>query len=348
MHYFYALWKSNHDKLFSTLKYLLLLSVATALLFFAFRGISIGNVFSEMLEANVFWVSISVIFSVAALISRAYRWNLLIESTGYLPPLKRTFYALMIGYFANLAFPRLGEVTRCGSLGKTEGIPFTSLLGTVIVERVVDVISLFACLLLTTIIEYKRLQNFLHDNIVQPIVDKCRQLMGSPIFIVASIVLLALFIFGIIYYLKRSRQTGNQSKFIQLWNDLINGLRSIGKLKRPWAFIFHSVLIWVLYFFAVYTCFFSLPSTAHLGFSASLFLLVAGGLGMSAPVQGGIGAYHLLVSEGLILYGLSQQDGLAFATLIHTIQLVLILVLGSVSLLLMFSKKRNISSATLN
>jgi len=335
------------SKLFSFLKYIFLLAVAFGLLAIAFRGASVSKILNQMLRANMFWVLISLILSIVALVSRAYRWNLLIESTGYLPPLKKTFYALMTGYFANLAFPRLGEITRCGSLSKAEAIPFTSLLGTVIVERVVDVISLFACLLLTTIIEYKRLQNFLHDNIVQPIADKCRQLVGSPVFIVASIIMLVLLIFGIIYYLKRSRQMGNQSKFVQLWNDLVNGLRSIGKLKRPWTFTFHSVFIWVLYFFGVYTCFFSLPSTAHLGLSASLFLLVAGGLGMSAPVQGGIGAYHLLVSQGLMLYGLSQQDGLAFATLLHTLQLVLTVVLGSVSLLLMFSKNRKMSSATL-
>jgi uncharacterized protein (TIRG00374 family) len=276
------------SKFLSFLKYIFLLAVALGLLAIAFRGAAVGKIVNQMFRANMFWVLISLLLSIVALVSRAYRWNLLIESTGYLPPLKKTFYALMIGYFANLAFPRLGEVTRCGSLSKAEAIPFTGLLGTVIVERVVDVISLFACLSLTTIIEYKRLQNFLHDNIVQPIVDKSRQLTSSPIFIVASVVLLAFLSFGIIYYIRRSRQTGNQSKFVQLWNDLINGLRSIGKLKRPWPFIFHSVLIWVLYFFGVYTCFFSLTSTAHLGFSASLFLLVAGGLGMSAPVQGGI------------------------------------------------------------
>ena len=114
------------------------------------------------------------------------------------------------------------------------------------------------------------------------------------------------------------------------------------KLERPWMFIFHSVLIWFLYFLGVYASLFALPSTSGLGLNTALFLLVAGGFGMSAPVQGGIGAYHLLVSQGLILYGVSQQDGLTFATLLHSLQLLLILVFGAASLLLLFGVRKNI------
>jgi hypothetical protein len=326
-----------NPKLLSLIKYLLLLAVAFGLLALAFRGINVNKVIHDMLQANMFWVLLSVFISFIAFISRAYRWNLLIESTGYSPPLKKTFYALMVGYFANLAFPRLGEVTRCGSLSKAEAIPFTSLLGTVIVERVIDVVSLFICLLMAAIIEYKRLGDFLQDNIIHPIVDKYKQIMGSPVFLVAAILLMAVLVFGIIIYIKRVRQKGKESKWVQLMKGLVNGLKSIAKLKRPWLFIFHSIFIWVLYFMSTYVCLFALPSTSHLGLSAALFLLVAGGLAMSAPVQGGIGAYHLLVSQGLMLFGLSQQDGLTFATLIHTLSLVLVILFGIVSLLLLFS-----------
>jgi hypothetical protein len=112
------------------------------------------------------------------------------------------------------------------------------------------------------------------------------------------------------------------------------------KLKRPGLFIFHSILIWVLYYLSVFVALFAFPSTSGLGAGAALFLLVAGGLGMSAPVQGGIGAYHLLVSQGLVLYGLSQEDGLTFATLLHSLQLILIVVMGTVSLVLLFISRK--------
>jgi uncharacterized membrane protein YbhN (UPF0104 family) len=120
---------------------------------------------------------------------------------------------------------------------------------------------------------------------------------------------------------------------------ILVGIDSIRKLKRPWAFLFHSVLIWFLYYMSVYVAMFAMPQTEHLGFTAALFLLVAGGIGMSAPVQGGIGAYHLLVSQGLILYGLNQRDGLAFATLLHSLQIIMILLLGSASLILLLIEK---------
>jgi uncharacterized membrane protein YbhN (UPF0104 family) len=105
-------------------------------------------------------------------------------------------------------------------------------------------------------------------------------------------------------------------------------------------FVFHSVFIWVLYFLSAYVCFFALPATNGLGLGPALFILTLGGLGMSAPVQGGIGVYHLLVSQGLMLYGLSQQDGLAFATLLHSMQIVMIVVLGSISLFLLFLERK--------
>ena len=113
------------------------------------------------------------------------------------------------------------------------------------------------------------------------------------------------------------------------------------RLEKRWLFVFHSIFIWALYYASVYLAFFALPSTSGLGAGAGLFLLVAGGLAMSAPVQGGIGAYHLLVSQGLILYGISRQDGLAFATLLHSLQLLLIVVFGCISLVLSFVEKQD-------
>src|SRR6187399_2074788 len=128
------------SKLFSILKYIVLLAVSVGLLALAFRGISVKSIISEISNAKVSWILLSSLISVVAFVSRAFRWKLLIEPLGYSPSLKKTMYSLMVGYFANLALPRLGEVTRCGTLSKAESIPFTGLLGTVIIERIVDVL----------------------------------------------------------------------------------------------------------------------------------------------------------------------------------------------------------------
>ena len=329
-----------NSKLISILKFLLLLAIAFGLLVFAFRGISVSKIIHEMLQANIFWLLLSLVPSIIALISRAYRWNLLVEPLGYAPRLKKTFYALMVGYFANLAFPRLGEITRCAALSKAESIPFNNLLGTVIVERAIDVITLLVCLMLTAIIEFKRLGDFLMDSIVNPIVEKLKQFATSPVVIIGAIVFIIAIFFIVRYFRNKSGKAQKGSKIVHLIKELTSGLKSIGRLKRPWLFVFHSILIWFLYFLSMYICFSALPSTNGLGLSAALFLLVAGGLGMSAPVQGGIGAYHLLVSQGLMLYGLSKQDGLAFATLVHTSQIIMVVLLGSASMLLLFLGKK--------
>jgi len=310
------------------------------LLVIAFRGVSVDKILDQVLQANMFWVMVSVIPSLVALVSRAYRWNLLIESSGYLSPLPKTTYSLLVGYFANLAFPRLGEVTRCGALSKAESIPFNVLLGTVIVERVVDVVSLLLCLLLACILEFNRLGNFLLDNIVNPLFKKIVQLFHSPLLLTGFILLVIVLAFMLRYLNRRTNESGRESKAAGFIKGLINGLKSLAKLKRPWLFIFHSVFIWLLYYLSMYISFFAFPFTSGLGFSAALFLLVAGGFAMSAPVQGGIGVYHVLVSQGLMLYGLSKQQGLTFATLVHTISLVTIVVLGVTSLLLLLAANK--------
>lgn len=323
----------------SILKLILLLAVAGGLLLFSFKGMSFSKVAQQLREANIFWLSLSLIISVAALVSRAYRWKLLIEPLGYSPSLKKTFYALMVGYFANLAFPRLGEVTRCGSLNKTESVPFSSLIGTVIIERAVDVISLLICIILTAIIEFNRLGNWLNDKIFNPMAGKLQNLT-SPLFIISAVIVIVLFALAIRYFKKKASNANKESRIAHFIHELIKGLRSIANLKHPGQFIFHSVLIWVFYLLSTYVSFYALPNT-HLGLGAALFLLSLGGVAMSAPVQGGIGIYHLLVSEGLMLYGLPHEDGLTFAILVHGSQMGLTILLGSISLFLLFLENKN-------
>jgi glycosyltransferase 2 family protein len=330
-------------KLSDVIRFFVLLIIAVLLLVLAFRGISFRLIINQILKAKFFWVFLSFLISAVAHVSRAIRWNLLMEPLGYYPPLRRTFYAVMTGYLGNLAFPRLGEVTRCGSLTKSDSIPFNKLLGTVITERIIDVLSLLICLLIVMVIEFNRLGNFLRDNIIKPVVHKF-QVIASPLLISIAIIILLAFIFFIVRYFKKRKE----NRFSNLIRGVTEGIMSVRALKRPWLFIFHSVVIWFLYFLSVYVAFFALPSTENLGAGAALFLLVAAGVAMSAPVQGGIGAYHLLVSQGLLLYGLTQEEGLAFATLLHSLQIILSVLLGSLSFFLLFSGGQSKENSQIN
>lgn len=332
-------------QLFSVLKYIFLLALGITMLWLAFRGVDLHRIISEISEVNWFWLSLSILASLVAFVSRAHRWNMLIRPTGYSPKLYNTSNSLMVGYLANLAFPRLGEVTRCGSLNSVEKVPFDILLGTVIVERALDVVCLLACTILTAVLEFDRLGNFLTENFLHPLHKKSLLLLHSPrfYFILAGGLLILL----VIWLLRKKKVKsdtphGFMTRFSAMIKGVVQGLRSIGKLEHPGWFLFHTVLIWVMYFLMSYLCFSALPATEGLSWQAGLFVLVVGGMGMSAPVQGGIGAYHLLVSQGLLLYGLSHEHGLAFATLMHTTSTVVVIILGGISFfLLLFTQRRN-------
>lgn len=331
-------------KLFSVIKYLLFLSIGIALLLFAFKGIDLQKTIHEIRQANIPLILLSAFFSTVAFISRAFRWNILIEPLGYRPKLTNTTYSLMVGYLANLALPRLGEVTRCASLTKAEKVPFDELLGTVIVERVIDVICLLILILFTALIEFERLGNFLYQNLFIPLKDKMYHLLQSPWLIAGSIVFIVLVVLLIRTMRKNQDKHGLISKIVILLKGIMEGLKSVRKIRRPRAFIIHTVLIWTLYFLAGYVCFFSLPATSELNWKAGLFVLVVGGMSMSAPVQGGIGIFHLLVSQGLLLYSIPYEHGIAFATLLHSIQAILVILLGLFSFVMLFLANRKSAS----
>ena len=126
---------------------------------------------------------------------------------------------------------------------------------------------------------------------------------------------------------------------------IAEGFRSVTRIKNKGVFIFHTLFIWFMYFGMSYVCFLALPETAGLGASAALFIMVLGGIGMTAPVQGGIGAYHLLVSNGLLLYGLTETDGIVYATMSHTVSTLLLIILGAVSMIALFFFVKNRNTA---
>ena len=253
----------------------------------------------------------------------------------------------MIGYLANLAFPRLGEITRCGSLSKAENLPFNRLVGTVITERIIDVVCLLLSMILTALIQYERLGNFIWQEMVSPVTTRISEGSESIVIILIAVSLVIILILLVIWFIRESKKPDEVSKTMKLVRGLIDGIFSIGRLKRPWAFVFHSILIWAMYFLMAYMAFFALPATSSLGWDAGMLILVVGGIAMSAPVNGGIGIYHIMVANALMLYGLSNQDGKTFAALLHASQMLVVIFLGGLSFLLLFlaSKKRTDDNA---
>ncbi len=322
------------------LKFLAFLSVGILLLWLAFRKVDTTKFLSDLREANYYWLLLSVLFGFFAFVSRSRRWILLIHPLGYKPSLKNSFYALMTGYLANLALPRMGEITRCVALGKKEKIPVDQLIGTVVVERSIDLISLLLIMIYLIFSSGDQVSLFLKNSILIPI----QKMFGATwILWVAAILLLfaAVILFLLIRYKNSLRKIRFFSKIFDAARGVINGLKAITNMERKWEFLFHTIFIWLNYALMTWVVVFSMESTSFLTFHDSIFILVIGGLGMSAPVSGGIGAFHYIVQQGLfIVKGIPLEDGFAYATLTHESQLVFVVITGVISFFIIFRKDR--------
>ncbi len=323
------------------LRSLLFLSIGILLLYFAFKGINLSELWADFINAKYGWILLAIFFATIAFVSRAYRWNLLIEPLNYKPSFKNTFYSLMVGYLANYAFPRIGEITRCGTLAKVERIPADKLLGTVIVERVIDLLMLFILFCILLISKFDFFGNFMKANILNPLLEKLDSVTGLSVYfwlILFSIPVLII----VTYYTFRSQLS--EIKIIRKTKDIIKGVfsgfRTVFRMKRSWEFLLYSIIIWASYWLMSYVAVFALPATSSLNLIDGLFILVIGSLGFIAPVQGGIGAFHWILSVGLTIYKIPKADGLAFATIIHGSQALWTILLGAISLLILFIQRR--------
>ena len=328
-------------KILPAFRFIIFLSIGAGLFYLALQGTDLKKMGAELRQANYSYIFISLIFAMIAFASRAYRWNMLIHPLGYKPKFINTFNALMFGYLANLALPRLGEVSRAVALNRAEKIPLEAVIGTVIAERAIDVLMLLACIILALIIEFDRIYSFLYDNLFRPLLEKISVVIHSGLF-APAIVGIIIILFALVYVLRKKHFSSTLIKKInQFFKGIFQGLLTVIKLKSHTAFIFHTLLIWFLYWLVSYICFFSLDATSSLDMKAGLFVLVVGGLGMTAPVQGGIGTYHWLVMQGLVMFGIDTTDGLSYATLVHASQTLLVILVGTISFLMLsvFNKK---------
>ncbi len=318
------------------------ISLSATLLFIAFRNINFSLVLEELKNARYSWLIIALAASMLAFISRARRWILLIKPLGYEPSLRSAYHALMTGYLFNFAAPRLGELTRCAALGRKEKIPVDRLFGTVIAERAFDMVSMLIIMLIMIAGRSSLMNSFFKDDVFGPLGGKIASSLTLP---VPAVIIVLLFILAAVIMLTVYRRRLRQVKLLARIGDILkgiySGLKSFTAMKDRLEFIIHTIIIWSLYIIMTWAVFYALPATSHLQLADAVFILVAGSLGMAAPVQGGIGAFHWIVSRALnIVYGISLEGGLAYATLSHESQLILIAVLGTVSFFLIMGRKQ--------
>lgn len=323
-----------------TFEFLAFLGIGITLVWLAFRNIDYSSLANGLKEAEYWWLILSVLFGFFAFASRARRWVLLINPLGYNPTLLNTFNALMTGYLANLALPRVGEITRCVALGKKEKIPVDQLVGTVVVERTIDFLSLLTIMIVMLFTSGDLITLFFKESILIPLQQKVFSLPGFIWIIWGCLISMSVIIlFLLIRYKKDLRKVRFFSKMFSLGRGVINGFKTITNLKRKWEFIFHTVFIWINYALMTWVVVFAIQSTSHLTFGSSIFLLVIGGLAMSVPVPGGIGTFHYMISRGLaFVEGVKIEDGLVYALLSHESQLIFVVIVGTISFFMIFHR----------
>jgi uncharacterized protein (TIRG00374 family) len=327
-----------NSKLSQLIQYIILLVIGIGLAWLFFRNLDLNELQQTISTGDFSWFYLVMFVSVMVYIFRVLRWQMLIKATGYNARFHNAFAALSIGYFVNFAVPRLGEVTRCLSVKKQDNIPFMQLLGTVIIERVVDIISLVVVLFLTILLQFGQIIEFVKANVFEPMYDviivKIMSGDKTVMIVVLGVLLISAFVF---IYFRRYIRDHSPKLVIQFIQGLKEGLTSITRLEQKRLFLIYTVLIWICYYLMTYFWFFVFEETSILGWGACLTILSIGTIGRSVPIQGGgMGAYHFLVQQVCILYGLGGMFGKTLATLIHAGQTFFTFAMGIVGLVIFF------------
>jgi uncharacterized protein (TIRG00374 family) len=326
------------------IKFTIFLGLGILIIWLSLRGLSPDErkqILNSFRIANYNWVILTVFLGIGSHILRALRWKLFLEPLGYHPSLKNTFYAVMVGYFANMAFPRLGEVTRCGILTRYEKIPFNKSFGTVITERAIDMITFVVLFLLMIFTQASTIGHYLNATVYPKLASKFQNPVFNNAFLVSAIALGLLLIILVFLMRKRIAALPAFGKMKNIIYGFWEGLKSLSQVKKPGLFVIYSLGIWALYFFMIYFCFFCFSDTSALHPGAGLSALVLGSVGIMIT-PGGIGLYPAIIQETLILYGIVRTTGLALGWISWAAQTGMILMTGGISLILLsFNKQKN-------
>lgn len=288
-----------------------------------------AEILTAIKSANYRWIVLSMVLGTLSHLSRALRWRQLLDAIGYQTRVLTTFFAIMIMYFANLAVPRLGEVSRCAILKRYENIPIEKSFGTVIAERALDLVFLGITFAITCLLQFDKILEGLEAiNVLKPSDGGANYTLP----IIAGIG----FVGALTLYLLRNH-SAIQKIYLKIKNlalGFYQGLKSAFKVKNPWLFIAHSVFIWLMYLAMVWVSFPAVTELKELGILAGLSCLVFGSVGIIL-VPGGIGIYPLIIAQILMLYGIDQIYGYAFGWVLWIGQTALLLFWGLLSVILL-------------
>ena len=249
--------------------------------------------------ANYWWILLSLFLGVLSHFSRAYRWQFMLEPLGYKPKFLNSAMAVIIAYLVNLGIPRAGELSRAAALAEYENVPFEKGFGTIVAERVADVLMYILCIFLAFLAQYELIKHEITSKFPE-----------DPLYTILVVASLGVGFYLFFQSIKKS-QKPFFTKLRSFLSGLIVGVKSILKMKKKWAFLGHTLFIWAMYILMLYVAKFAIPETANLSVNAVLISFVIGTFSYAAT-NGGVGAYPIAIQQALLLYGVSNVGGTSF------------------------------------
>ncbi|MCL6274018.1 flippase-like domain-containing protein [Muricauda sp. 2012CJ35-5] len=285
------------------------------------------RIFEAIKSADPIWVFLSIFIGILSHISRAVRWNYLLEPMGYKPSLTNNVLIILTSYFANTLVLRSGEFLRATALNTYENVPFEKGFGTIVTERIIDLIMLLLVILVALLVQTDVILGILEENGIG--------LAGSLFMLLVGIVGLLISI-----RIVRKSKSSLALKIKNFLNGMLDGVMSIFKMKRRGAFIFHTFFIWFCYVAMFWVIKYTVPETTELPMGAFLVAFVAGAFAM-ATTNGGLGLFPIVVTATLSVYGVSKTSGDAYGWIMWTAQTLMVVVFGTISFIMLPLLNRN-------
>jgi len=278
-------------------------------------------------NADLFWVGVSVFLGILTHLSRAVRWNYLLQPLGYKPKLFNNILIILTAYFTNLGIPRSGEILRATALATYEHVPFQKGFGTIVTERVIDLVMLFLIVAIALFLQTDIIWGFLQQK-------------GFNLILLLVLIGSGLLVLSLGMYVVKKSNSKFALKLKTFLRGLLEGILSIFRIKNKWSFVLHTLFIWLAYIAMFWVIKYTVLETVDLSVSQLLVAFVAGAFAMSAT-NGGIGIYPIAVSSALAIFGISKVSGDAFGWIMWISQTLMIVVFGAISFLILPLWNRN-------
>lgn len=297
------------------------------LVWFALSKVSIDELIFYLKKADYKWIVLGVFFGFLSHLSRAYRWRFMLDPLGYKIKLENSIMAVFAAYLINFTIPRAGEIARASVLTNYENVPFEKGFGTIVSERIADVVVMMGIIALTLFLQFE----FIYDFFIQRF---------NPLKIGASVLLLITVVFIAFKIVKRS-QSRFAKKIKGFFNGLLEGILSIFKMKKKWPFVLHTLFIWGMYILMFYATSFSIAELEGISIGAILIGFISASFSIAAT-NGGIGSYPLAIYAAFSIFSIAKEPSLAFGWIVWASQTLLIIVFGGISLIYLpiYNRKR--------